>query len=68
MLVLHRNAGERIRLTGGIVITLLRCSPQGGARIGIEAPAEIEIVRDELSPQVSSSPADFGSILDLEKH
>lgn len=47
MLVLTRRIGERIFLTGGIEITLVEIK-QGKARIGIVAPAEIAVYREEL--------------------
>jgi carbon storage regulator len=48
MLVLSRKPGERIVLTGGIVITAL--GMRGGQmRIGIEAPPEVVVDRIEVS-------------------
>lgn len=49
MLILSRKPGERLLIGDGIVITV--CDIRGAAvRIGIEAPREIEIVREELAP------------------
>ncbi|QEG34055.1 carbon storage regulator [Bythopirellula goksoeyrii] len=49
MLVLSRKEAERIRLGDDIVITVVRI---GGdkVRIGIEAPKEVLVLRDELEP------------------
>ena len=47
MLVLTRKPLEKIVLTGGIEITFVGGGP-GHARIGIEAPRHIEILREEL--------------------
>jgi carbon storage regulator len=47
MLVLSRKAGERIRIGDNVVITLVRTGNES-VRIGIEAPREIAIVREEL--------------------
>lgn len=45
MLVLNRKPGEKITLTGGIVVTVcyIKC---GSVSIGIEAPDSVKIVRD----------------------
>lgn len=47
MLVLKRHEQERIIMDGGIVITLVEAK-QGYARIGIEAPLEVNVRRAEL--------------------
>ena len=49
MLVLSRKEAQRIRLGDSIVITVVRI---GGdkVRIGIEAPKDMLVLRDELEP------------------
>ena len=47
MLVLSRKVGERILLGDKIRITVVRVSG-GGVRLGIEAPADIPVVREEV--------------------
>ena len=47
MLVLSRKAGERIWIGEDISVTVVRISG-GGVRIGIEAPKEMPVVREEL--------------------
>jgi carbon storage regulator len=47
MLVLSRKVGERIVVGEKVTITVVRLA-QGSVRIGIEAPAEMAIVREEL--------------------
>lgn len=48
MLVLSRNENQRIVLSGGIVITVVRA--QGGkARIGIDAPQHVVVDREEIA-------------------
>lgn len=47
MLVLSRKAGERIWIGEDISVTVVRISG-GGVRIGIEAPKELPVVREEL--------------------
>ena len=47
MLVLSRKVGERIRIGNEVVITVVRVTG-GGVRLGIEAPADLPVVREEL--------------------
>ncbi len=47
MLVLSRKVGERIRIGENICVTVVRIA-QNGVRIGIEAPPEFTVVREEL--------------------
>ena len=47
MLVLSRKAGERIWIGEDISVTVVRITG-GGVRIGIEAPHEMPVVREEL--------------------
>lgn len=47
MLVLSRKSGQRVLIGGEIAVTVVKISG-GGVRIGIEAPAEVPIVREEL--------------------
>lgn len=49
MLVLSRRPGERILIGSEISITILRAAG-GSVRVGIEAPDDIPILRDELRP------------------
>ena len=47
MLVLKRHWNQRIILSNGVTITLVR-SDSSSARIGIDAPEDVEILREEL--------------------
>jgi len=47
MLVLSRKAGERILIGDNVAITVVRIGPNS-VRIGIDAPRDMNIVRDEL--------------------
>lgn len=47
MLVLSRKIGEQLLIGDSIVVTVVRIGPHD-VRIGIEAPADVEIVRSEL--------------------
>jgi carbon storage regulator len=51
MLILSRRAGESILIDGGIRIVVLSAE-RGGIRIGIEAPADLRILRGEIVSQV----------------
>jgi carbon storage regulator len=61
MLVLSRKEGERVFIGNSVVVTIVRV--QGDrVRIGVEAPADVPVMREELlraSSQVARD-ADFG--------
>ncbi len=50
MLVLSRKESERIRLGNNIIVTVVRVSGDR-VRIGIEAPPDVIVLRDELQPR-----------------
>jgi carbon storage regulator len=47
MLVLSRKSGERIRIGDNVTVTIVRIGPNN-VRLGIEAPRDLNIVREEL--------------------
>jgi carbon storage regulator len=51
MLVLTRKVGERIHIGEGIVVTVVRIQ-NDKVRIGIEAPAQVAIHREEVYRRV----------------
>lgn len=51
MLVLSRKIGERIRIGDSVTVTVVRVSG-GGVRLGIDAPPELPVVREELLEQL----------------
>lgn len=53
MLVLTRRRGESIVIDGGIEITVLDVSGEK-VRIGIEAPPEIEVYRQEVLTKIAA--------------
>jgi carbon storage regulator len=57
MLVLSRKVGEQIVVGDGIVITVVRMG-QGSVRIGVEAPNEMAIMRQELIVEAEQTAAD----------
>jgi carbon storage regulator len=54
MLVLSRKESQRIRLGDSIVITIVKISGDK-VRIGIDAPSDILVLRDELEPREQSA-------------
>lgn len=56
MLVLSRKVGERLWIGDNIAITIVKVSG-GGVRIGIEAPAELPVVREELKLRLEQERA-----------
>ena len=54
MLVLSRKESERIRLGDDIVLTIVRVSGDK-VRLGIEAPANVVILREELEPRTAAA-------------
>ena len=53
MLVLSRKVGERILVGDQITITVVRVTG-GGVRLGIDAPSEMSVVREEVKRDVPS--------------
>ena len=51
MLVLSRKVGERILIGDKITVTVVKIG-HGGVRIGIEAPTELAVVREELAKEL----------------
>lgn len=54
MLVLSRKVGEKILIGDNISVTVVRVA-QGIVRIGVEAPQETPIVREEIKDQVAGN-------------
>lgn len=53
MLVLSRKPGETIRIGDGIFITVVHIGPNN-VRIGIDAPDDVNIVREELHQRLTN--------------
>jgi len=53
MLVLSRKPGERIMIGDNVTVTIVRIGPNT-VRLGIEAPRNLNIVREELC--IDTSP------------
>ena len=54
MLVLSRKVGERIVIGEEIRLTIVRIGA-GGVRVGIEAPAHLNVVREELKGRAAQA-------------
>jgi len=54
MLVLSRKVGERILIGDQISVTVVRIAG-GGVRLGVEAPHELPVVREELKQQLEQA-------------
>ena len=58
MLVLSRKLGEKIVIGDNIVVTVVKID-RNQIRIGIEAPHEVPVYREEISPnRVQKTTAD----------
>lgn len=69
MLVLSRKPGERILIGDKIAITVVRIAP-GVVRIGVEAPEEFPILREELATGggVPAVAAEVSTVRDAGSH
>ena len=54
MLILSRKSGQKIIINDNIIITILDAG-NGNAKIGIEAPSEAKIYREEIYQAVKSA-------------
>lgn len=54
VLVLSRKVGERILIGDNIAITVVKFTG-GGVRIGVEAPPELAVVREELASALNDA-------------
>ncbi|MFV2065438.1 MAG: carbon storage regulator [Pirellulales bacterium] len=57
MLVLSRKESQRIKLGESIVVTVVRVTGDK-VRLGIEAPSDVLILREELDPHEATAMAD----------
>jgi carbon storage regulator len=52
VLVLSRKIGQRILIGDKITVTVVKVG-HGGVRIGVEAPPELAVVREELARELN---------------
>jgi carbon storage regulator len=55
MLVLSRRESERIKVGDSIIVTVVRVVGDK-VRLGIEAPPNVLVLRDELKPHETAQP------------
>ena len=67
MLVLSRKVGERVLLGDNIRITVVRVSG-GGVRLGIEAPEDVAVVREEVVDAKLATSTDSGTDERVRRH
>jgi carbon storage regulator len=61
MLVLSRKVGERILIGDNISVTVVRITG-GGVRLGVEAPPDMAVIRQELKDRLDAERADTPSL------
>lgn len=54
MLVLSRKPGESIIIGGRVVVKIIRVD-EGGIKIGIEAPPNVSVHREEIQARVEAT-------------
>ena len=57
MLVLTRKCGEAIRIGNGVTVVLIKAG-RGQVRIGIEAPAGVPVLREEVYARIAQANRD----------
>jgi carbon storage regulator len=57
MLVLSRKVGERVLIGDRIAVTIVRVNGNG-VRLGIEAPPDMVVVREELTQRAAGNAPD----------
>jgi carbon storage regulator len=66
MLILNRKIGERIIIAGSIVVSVLEINGRR-VRLGIEAPLDVDIRREELEPRPREVPQLVVAAAETEK-
>ena len=57
MLVLTRKCGEAIRIGNGVTVVLIKAG-RGQVRLGIEAPAGVPVLREEVYARIAEANRD----------
>lgn len=60
MLVLTRRIGESIQIGDQITVTVVRVGPNE-VRVGIDAPPDVTVFREELSTDAPRPPSPLGA-------
>ena len=64
MLILSRRVGDAILVEGGIRIVIIACDRKG-VRIGVEAPSDVSILREEIVTQITTENQRSEPVLDF---
>lgn len=64
MLILSRKPGDSVVIEGGIRVVVLACDRRG-VRLGIEAPAEVSILRGEIVEQIADENRRAGATAEM---
>ncbi|MEM6329622.1 MAG: carbon storage regulator [Planctomycetota bacterium] len=59
--MLARKVGERLLIGDQIAVTVVKSGP-GGVRLGIEAPPEMLVVRDEIASDLAEARGPQASV------
>jgi len=62
MLVLSRKLGEKIVIADNIVVTVVKID-RNQIRLGIEAPQDVPVYREEIAPGRSKTENDSRAVL-----
>jgi carbon storage regulator len=65
MLILSRRPGDAILIDGGIRIVVL-AADSGSVRLGIEAPSQVGIVREEIVDRIADENRRSGATADAK--
>ena len=57
MLVVSRKVGERILIGDKVAVTIVKISG-GAVRLGVEAPAEMAVMRQELAEEIENEESE----------
>ena len=60
MLILTRYNGQRIMINDDITVTVLGIGPGGKVRIGIDAPKDVSVHREEVYMRIQEENNDEG--------
>ncbi len=58
MLVLGRKAGQAVMIGHGITVTVLAVREDGTVRLGIEAPRDVPVHREEIYRRIRQQEAE----------
>lgn len=66
MLVLTRNTGEKIKIGDGVEVTVLPVTGNQ-VRLGVEAPKDVPVHREEIYQRIRREKTELKSRLDSDK-